>query len=252
MKRSFKIVNAFLRFVFRRVCRIDPADFRQIPVNGPLILVGNHINFLEIPVFLPHVNHPNVTGIAKRESWKNPLFNFLFNLWGGIPIDRGTVDRDAIHLAEEALNAGKVLAISPEGTRSKDGKLLPGKPGVVLLAYKTHAPLLPVAFHGYEEFWKNLKRFQKTDFHLEMGQPFTIDFERQPLSRDVRQRITDEIMFKIAELLPEKYRGHYQFEQPVNYQFLVDDLSLMQKERSLSPQWQEGKQAEKIPAAQSS
>src|SRR5690606_16019605 len=130
MKRSLKIMYSVLRFVFHIVCRINPMDFKRVPVEGPLILVGNHINFLEVPVFLPHINHTNVIGIAKRESWKNPLFNFLFKQWGIIPIDRGLVDREAFRLIEEALKQGKVVAVSPEGTRSKDGRLLIGKPGV--------------------------------------------------------------------------------------------------------------------------
>ncbi len=211
MKRSLRIMNAVLRFVFQIVCRINPKDFKKVPVEGPLILVGNHINFLEVPVFLPHVDHPNVIGIAKRESWKNPLFNFLFKQWGIIPIDRGMVDREAFRLTEEALKAGKVVAMSPEGTRSKDGCLLPGKPGVVAIAVRSKAPLLPVAFYGYENFWANLKRLRKTNYNIVVGKPFQLNLDGSALSKDVRQVVTDEIMYKIAELLPEKYRGHYQF-----------------------------------------
>lgn len=222
MKRGLRIMNAVLRFVFQIVCRINPKDFKKVPVEGPLILVGNHINFLEVPVFLPHVDHPNVIGIAKRESWKNPLFNFLFNQWGIIPIDRGMVDREAFRLTEEALKDGKVVAMSPEGTRSKDGCLLPGKPGVVAIAVRSKAPLLPVAFYGYENFWNNFKRFRKTDFNVVVGKPFQLNLDGNALSKDVRQAVTDEIMFKIAELLPEKYRGYYQFNGEVDYKYLKD------------------------------
>ncbi len=222
MKRSLKIMNGVLRFVFQIVCRINPDDFKKVPVEGPLILVGNHINFLEVPVFLPHVDHPNVIGIAKRESWNNPLFNFLFNQWGIIPINRGVVDREAFRLTEEALKESKVVAISPEGTRSKDGCLLQGKPGVVAIAVRSKAPLLPVAFYGYENFWQNLKKFRKTDFKVAVGKPFQLKLDGSSLSRDVRQTITDEIMFKIAELLPENYRGYYQYESSVQYQYLED------------------------------
>jgi 1-acyl-sn-glycerol-3-phosphate acyltransferase len=215
-------MNAVLRFVFQIVCRINPDDFKKVPVEGPLILVGNHINFLEVPVFLPHIDHPNVIGIAKRESWNNPLFNFLFNQWGIIPIDRGMVDREAFRLTEEALKASMVVAMSPEGTRSKDGCLLQGKPGVVAIAVRSKAPLLPVAFYGYENFWQNLKKFRKTDFNVVVGNPFQLKLDGSSLSRDVRQTITDEIMFKIAELLPEKYRGYYEFDKPVEYKYLED------------------------------
>lgn len=222
MKRGLRVMNAVLRFVFQIVCRINPKDFKKVPVDGPLILVGNHINFLEVPVFLPHVDHPNVIGIAKRESWKNPLFNFLFNQWGIIPIDRGMVDREAFRLTEEALASGKVVAMSPEGTRSKDGCLLQGKPGVVAIATKTKSPLLPVAFYGYENFWQNLKRLRKTDFKVVVGKPFQLNLNGKALSREVRQAVADEIMYKIAELLPEKYHGYYKMDHKVAYQYLED------------------------------
>lgn len=214
-------MNGFLRFVFRLVCRINPDDFKKIPVDGPLILVGNHINFLEVPVVIPHIDHPNVIGVSKRESWKNPLFNFLFNQWNIIPIDRGLVDREAFRLMEEALKQNRVIAISPEGTRSKTGKLLQGKPGVVAIAVRSDAPLLPVAFYGYENFWQNLKRFRKTDFRVVVGKPFKLNMQGQALSRDLRQEVTDEIMYKIAEILPEYYRGYYEFESKVNYKYLT-------------------------------
>ena len=159
-------------------------------------------------------------GIAKRESWKNPLFNFLFKQWGIIPIDRGMVDREAFRLTEEALKQGKVIAVSPEGTRSKDGRLLQGKPGVVAMAVRTNAPILPIGFYGYEKFWENFKHFRKTDFNIVVGKPFRLYLEGRALSREVRQEIADEIMYKIAELLPEKYRGYYDYEHEIQYKYL--------------------------------
>lgn len=215
-------MNGLLRWLFRAVCRIDHEELKKIPRSGPLILVGNHINFLEVPILAPHLDNPALTGLAKRETWKNPLFNLLFNLWGIIPIDRNMVDREAFNLAAAALNQGKILAISPEGTRSKNGRLLPGKPGVVALAIRTQAPLLAAGFYGYENFWSNLKSLRRTDFHIRVGRPFRINMAGQLLSRDVRQAVTDEIMYKIAELLPERYRGHYQFDHPPVFQYLVD------------------------------
>ncbi|PKO14336.1 MAG: 1-acyl-sn-glycerol-3-phosphate acyltransferase [Chloroflexi bacterium HGW-Chloroflexi-10] len=223
MKANIRAVNWFLRRIFQTICRIDVEEFKKVPVNGPIIMVGNHINFLEAPVLLPHLDNPAVVGMAKSESWKNPLFNFLFNNWGVIPIDRGVVDREAFRLSEEALLQGKILAISPEGTRSKDGRLLQGKPGVVALALRSNAPMLPIAFYGYENFWNNLKHFRRTDFHLVVGKPFRLNMNGDTLSRDVRQAVTDEIMYKIAELLPEKYRGHYQFNDQVSYHYVVSE-----------------------------
>jgi 1-acyl-sn-glycerol-3-phosphate acyltransferase len=221
MTVTFQVTNWVLRRVFQAACRIDVDELKKVPKNGPLILVGNHINFLEAPVILPHLNNLNVTGLAKMETWHNPLFNFLFNQWGAIPIDRGVVDREAFRRSIEALDQGKILAVAPEGTRSKTGSLLKAKQGVVALVLRSQAPLLPVAFYGYENFWQNLQRLHRTDFHIRVGSPFRIQLAGVLPDKEDRQVIADEIMYKLAELLPESYRGVYSDVGSVKYRYVV-------------------------------
>ena len=221
MKPGYHAVNAVIRAFFSLLCRVEGSQLARIPKQGPAILAANHVNFLESPIMITWLDNPAVTGIAKRESWKNPLFYFLFNLWEIIPIDRGLVDRNAFNMAHEALRQGKLLAVSPEGTRSKTGQLLKAKPGVSVIAARSGAPIIPVALWGHENFWGNLKRLRRTPVHIEVGQPFRLTAAAAGLSRDVREAVTDEIMYKLAELLPERYRGEYAFDAPVEYRFLV-------------------------------
>jgi 1-acyl-sn-glycerol-3-phosphate acyltransferase len=107
------------------------------------------------------------------------------------------------------LKEGKFLAILPEGTRSHTGEMSQGKPGILPLAVKSGVPIVPVGFHGHVDFSKNLLSFRKTDFYLEIGQPFFIKATMRDLDREKRQIITDEVMYRIAMLLPEEYRGYY-------------------------------------------
>jgi 1-acyl-sn-glycerol-3-phosphate acyltransferase len=223
MRGNQRAVNWVLRRVFQTVCQIDREEFKKVPRTGPYIMVGNHINFLEAPVVMSQLDNPGFTGMAKKETWNNPLFHFLFNLWGIIPIDRNSIDREAFQRCTQVLSDGKILAISPEGTRSKDGRLLQAKTGIVALVVRSQAPLIPVGFYGYENFWGNFKRLRRTEFHMAVGKPFQINLNGDSLSRDVRQAVTDEIMYKIAELLPEKYRGHYQFDRQIQYRYIPTD-----------------------------
>jgi 1-acyl-sn-glycerol-3-phosphate acyltransferase len=216
-----RVLNWFLRIIFSVVCRIDKDELSKIPLKGPLILVGNHVNFLEAPVMVPFLDNPSITALAKRDSWDNPLFKFLFNVWGVIPIERDMIDQKAFRQSEEALKEGKILAVFPEGTRSKNGRLLKGKPGVVALAMRSKATLMPIAFYGYENFWDNLKHFRRTDFHIVVGEPFRLETNGDGMSREVREVITDEIMFKIAELLPKYYQGVYEYSGRVAYRYAV-------------------------------
>ena len=188
---------------------VDDVELVKIPMKGPLIIAVNHVNFLDAPIFMTHLQPRNVTALVKEETWKNPFMGALFNLWGGIPIKRGEVDRNAYNLARTSLTEGKILAIAPEGTRSKNGRLQIGHPGITLIAVKTNTPVLPVAFFGGELIWDNIHRLVRTPFHIRVGKMFTIDPEMSLNDRNIRQKVTDQIMYQVADLLPEKYRGVY-------------------------------------------
>ena len=151
----------------------------------------------------------DITGFAKDETWDNPVMGYLFDLWGAIPIKRGEADTTALRQAFRVLKDGKILAVAPEGTRSGDGRLLQGKPGTALIALKSKAPVLPVGFWGNEQFKENLPRLQRTEFRIKVGEPFILHDNGEKVTSDVRRKMTDEIMYQIAALLPEVYRGVY-------------------------------------------
>jgi 1-acyl-sn-glycerol-3-phosphate acyltransferase len=189
-------------------CRVDDRELRRVPARGPLLLVCNHVNFLEIPLVLSHLQPRRVTGLAKAETWDSPVMGVLFNLWGAIPVRRGEGDVAAIRRVLEALDAGMIVAIAPEGTRSGDGCLHRAKPGIGLLAAHSSAPILPVAYYGHEGIWSNLRRLQRTDFHIRVG-PLLRLRANGKWTAERRQALADEVMYQIAALLPEKYRGAY-------------------------------------------
>jgi len=202
-------VNFVLKAATGMVLRVHGDELRHVPSNGRLILVANHINFLDAPIMLSRLHPRPITGLAKVETWDNPLLGMLFNIWEIIPIRRGEADLEAFRLAESALAQGKMLTVAPEGTRSGNGAMQTGKPGMILLALRSGAPILPLAFYGNETVWRSLRRLRRAPFHVRVGNPFTIDSHGQALSRDVREAITDEVMYQIAALLPPAYRGVY-------------------------------------------
>jgi 1-acyl-sn-glycerol-3-phosphate acyltransferase len=109
----------------------------------------------------------------------------------------------------EALEEGLILGLAPEGTRSGDGRLQQGKPGTVLLALRSGAPLLPVVHHGGELFWRNLARLRRTEFHIVVGQPFYLEPGGIKVTRQVRRQMIDEVLYQMAALLPPGNRGVY-------------------------------------------
>jgi len=191
------------------MCRIDAPELDKIPLKGPLIVYSNHTGQIEVPLFYAHLQPRPITGIAKVETWNGWFLRWIFNLWGAIPIHRGEADIEAMRKSLEALEKGNILAIAPEGTRNKTGRLIKAQPGIVTLALRSRAPLLPVAHWGGENFLKNLKRLKRTDFHIRVGEPFKLDPGDRRVTRAARQQMTDEMMYRLAALLPEYYRGAY-------------------------------------------
>lgn len=184
-------------------------------------MVVNHVNFLDAPVISVHVLPKPLTALVKEETWKSPILGPLFTMWGAIPIRRYEADLGAFQDSQKALQEGKILAISPEGTRSGHGKLNKGLPGMVLLAARTCAPMLPVVYYGHENFWENLKKFKRTPMHVVVGEPFKLNLRGIALSKDVREKAADEIMYQLAALLPEAYRGVYSDMSKASEGYLV-------------------------------
>lgn len=209
MSLAFWTVNSAIKGLLRLACRVEDQALQQVPQRGPLILVCNHVNSLEVPLIFTHLQPRPMTGFVKAETWDSRWMGMLFDLWGAIPLRRGEADVEALHQGLEALRQGKIIAIAPEGTRSGHGCLQRGHPGVVTLALYAEAPLLPLVYFGGEAIGQNLRRLRRTNFHIRVGRMMRINLHGERLRRQLRQQITDELMYCLAELLPEHYRGAY-------------------------------------------
>jgi 1-acyl-sn-glycerol-3-phosphate acyltransferase len=204
-----RMADASICLLIRILCRVDGAEIDKLPLEGPFILLANHVNFLEAPLLHCRFRPRKVIGLAKAEAWDNRLLGWLFDQWGAIPIRRGEPDIGALRRALDVLKSGGILAVAPEGTRSRHGRLQRAHSGVVTLALKSGAPLWPLVFHGGEEIGRNVRRLRRTPFHIRVGEPFHIELGQERLTSDLRRQIADEIMFRMAALLPPQYRGEY-------------------------------------------
>jgi 1-acyl-sn-glycerol-3-phosphate acyltransferase len=212
MNIRLAVVNAILKRAVDILCKIDCEEFvntlRLLRNQNTMILVINHINFLEVPILVAHSYPQPLTGLVKQETWKNPIMAFLFNTYNAIPINRNGAYVQSFQQVKEALNKGYFVCIAPEGTRSKNGILGKGRAGVVQLALVTGAPLLPVVHMGGEKIWENIRHLKRTPFQFRVGQPFRFKFEGRP-DRNVRDQMLNELMGQMAALLPEEMRGIY-------------------------------------------
>jgi 1-acyl-sn-glycerol-3-phosphate acyltransferase len=209
MKIAYWTVTSTIKGLTHLLCRVDGSQLARVPARGPLIIIGNHINFLEAPVLYTRLQPRPLATLVKVETWENPALAMLANLWGAIPLQRGEVDLSALRAALKALEEGHILGVAPEGTRSGNGHLQRGNPGTVLLALRSNAPLLPLVSYGGERFWQSISHLRRTDMHIAVGQPFYLAPPEARVTRQVRQQMMDEIMYQMAALLPPAYRGVY-------------------------------------------
>jgi 1-acyl-sn-glycerol-3-phosphate acyltransferase len=216
------LINFIIRVYTRIACRIDAPDLQTTPMQGPLIIITNHTGQIEVPLLFAHLQPRKLTGWAKIEAWDNKFLNWVFSIWGIIPVRRGEADMQALKAALRALEKGYIFGIAPEGTRNRNGVLIRALPGIVTLALHTGAPVLPVAHWGGEKLMKNLKQFKRTDFHIRLGEPFKVDTQGVKVTSEIRQQIVDDMMYEIAKLIPEEYRGVYSDLSKATGKFLVD------------------------------
>ena len=209
MSLSYRFIVLFLKAITSLICRIDAAEAKLIPQHGPLIIYTNHVNILEIPIIFTRLQPRKVHGMLLAERWDIPLLSWMLEVTESIPLHRSEADITAIRKGLEVLKRGEILVISPEGTRSHDGQLQQAHPGVVLLALHSQAPLLPVAYYGAEGWKENISHVKRTDFHMKVGRPFRLDAMGEKATHQVRQRMMDEMMVQLAQLLPPEYRGYY-------------------------------------------
>lgn len=221
MKKIFyQLTVILLKLWTRLTCRIDAPDLHTFPATGPLIAITNHTGQIEVPMMFANLQPRKLTAWAKAEAFDNLFLKVIFGIWNVIPVRRGEADIKSLKIAVQMIKDGYIFGIAPEGTRNKTGKLLRAQPGTVLLALHSGAPIIPIVHWGGENYLKNLKSFKRTDFHIRVGKPFKLNIEGVKMTSEIRQQIADEMMYEIAKMLPEEYRGEYRDLSKATRQFL--------------------------------
>lgn len=216
------IVAGFLRGLTALMFRVDAAELARVPRRGPLIIVANHVHIPEIPTLYTRLLPRKLYGMAQAEHvLGQSVAGRILRLFDTIPVWRGEADLKALRAGIKFLNEGNMLLLDPEGTRSHNGCLQKGRPGAILLALHSSAPLLPIVHYGSENYLENLKHLRRTDLHYVVGKPFRVDAGGQRVTSVIRQQMIDEVMFQMAGLLPPQYRGAYAAVDAVAHKYLV-------------------------------
>jgi 1-acyl-sn-glycerol-3-phosphate acyltransferase len=204
-----RLLHWIFDFLSRLLARREIEGLDNLPPSGPYIMAINHLSYFDLPFVFGLLGGENVTGWAAEKYARHPFFGPILRMGGGIFIDRGEVDRGALSAAEAWLNQGNIFGMAPEGTRSRDNQLQRGKTGVAYLSHETGVPIVPIGIYGTEDTIHSWLRLRRPTFHMHIGEPFTLPpLDPQNRTASLR-RDTEEIMCRIAALLPARYRGAY-------------------------------------------
>lgn len=195
----YRSAAVFFQLVFSVLYRWDVRGREHVPAEGPVLICANHIAWWDPPLVGTAMPRP-VFFMAKEELFRYPVLGTLLPRVGAFPVRRGTADRRALKTALEHLAQGRAVGIFPEGTRSRDGRLLPAEPGAALLAVRSRAPVVPVAICGpYRPF---------RPIRVRIGEPFALtEYYDRRLSNDVLLEAGARIMERIQRLLPPEAGG---------------------------------------------
>ncbi len=201
----------FARRVFPLLASIEVRGRENIPAGGGFILASNHIGRFDSLMAYHLLDTKDVIQPFTDKYKKNLTFRFVAWALGMTWIKRGEPDIKTMREIITRLKKGGALVIAPEGTRSKTASMIKGESGVIFIAAQSGAPVIPVGVTGTEDAvvktrWKKMQRLKIT---LYVGKPYTPPSVKGAGHEHAIEAATEDLMCRIAALLPESYRGIY-------------------------------------------
>ena len=205
------ILRPIFRGVFHILSRVKITGRENVPKNGAYLIAINHVSLFEPPLVLAFWPvAPEAVGAV--DIWSRPGQSWLAHLYGGIQVHRGEYDRHLIDTTLSVLNSGRPLLIAPEGGRSHSLGMRRALPGVAYIVDLAKVPVVPVGILGAtDDFLARALRGKRPTIEMCIGEPIRLlPIEGKGKARQLaRQSSADQIMVKIASLLPPEYHGFY-------------------------------------------
>lgn len=216
--------KGFVQCLSRKIVSRYLKKYANLEVNGienlqnvkrPILFICNHLSNSDALIINKALKSEDITFVAGVKLSNDPLTNLGMVITKTIPIKPNTADKDAISKIIKTLKQGKNMLIFPEGTRSRTGSMIKAKNGVYLIQRLSKATLIPLGLNGTEKLMPigenmGLEEFHNAKVTLNIGEE--IKLPKKMEDEDKRQheeRVVKLMMSKVAELLPEQYRGVY-------------------------------------------
>src|SRR5262245_27778772 len=180
---------------------VEVTGLERLDPDQAYIFAPNHQSFIEVPLMVTYINR-NPAYLAKKEVFKYPIFGYGIGLIGVVPVDRSNSASavESAKLATTNLRRGKSYVVYPEGTRSRDGRLLPFKKGAFMMAIDAGVPVVPVTVSGATRIMpkSQIKVFPST-VHITIHEPIsTAGYSKENVA-ELMGIARDEIFSSLSE-----------------------------------------------------
>lgn len=208
---AYYLARALVHLVIWLTARVEVVHRERANIPGGFVVVSNHLGRLDVAFVYHFLNRKNVTVLVAEKYRRSAFFRWAVKALNAVWVDRFNADLAAMRESLNRLKAGHILVMAPEGTRSETGALIRARSGASYLAARAGVWIVPVAVTGTEDrlVKENLRRLRRSHVIIRVGEPFKLP----PLPRQNREAVleqyTDEMMCRIAALLPPAYRGYY-------------------------------------------
>jgi 1-acyl-sn-glycerol-3-phosphate acyltransferase len=210
MNLSYKVGWILFRAVFATYFRWRVYGAENVPLQGGVILASNHASFLDPPLVGAGLKR-DINYLARESLFRFPGIGALLRSWNSVPVDRDGGGAGGLKIILDRLLAGGGIILFPEGTRTKDGKLLPARSGIGLTVIKSTAPVVPVRVFGtFEAYGRHIRLPRPKRITVKYGRALSFEKLRAEAKtcdkvrlKEIYQQVADEIMAAIAKLEPK-------------------------------------------------
>ncbi len=215
---GYRFVRILVRVLVWALARVKVEGWENVPKTGSYIAVANHIGRIDPILMYYLLDRNDIIMLVAEKYRKRAFWRFFVRQVNGIFVDRYEADFSAMREVLKRLQKGGVLGIAPEGTRSKSGKLLEGRMGAAFLGAKSGVPILPVGVEGSDdsELIRRVKRLRRLEIRLHVGETYLLPTLKREEREAALEDYTEEMMCRIAALLPEERWGFYAGHPRVN------------------------------------
>jgi 1-acyl-sn-glycerol-3-phosphate acyltransferase len=200
MKPLYRFCYLLSRGIAKTVFSYHAYGQENIIEEGPAIMAANHQSYLDPPL-VGITCRNELYYLARKTLFEKKLLGLLISHVNALPVDLSRGDLTAVRSIINLLKAGRRTVIFPEGTRSRDGKIQPARPGIGMIIAKTLVPVVPMRIFGSFDAWPKGGKLRPHRLTVVVGKP--IRFAKEDLTgnnRETYQRISERVLATIAAI----------------------------------------------------